>query len=388
MKSIVFILLTACVAVACDKPEPVAAPTTTTAKREPVAETPDPADLEPTDAGRAIDTIDAQIEHYEGMAKKRKGWLDLAHVADLRLLRAQLSGDVGDYVAAGEALERAFAAAPEKSGPFEAKARWAVAVHDLDAAERALEDFDRRVIKKTLEEARVRALQGAIALQRGDTLRARELFAVDGEARVSAEQAARLGNLDLIERRFDAAAANFDQAIKASDEGHPRAWALLQRGDVEIQRGEPARAAEWFDRAEAEFGGWFLTDFYRARALSALGQFDRAVELLEGVAARTRAGQHWAALAEARAGAGDAKGAEAARARATEAFDRDLGRAETAMLGHALDFYLDHDTKRALELARRQHELMRSEKSRNTLAQALIAAGRREEADELLRTTD
>lgn len=388
-----FLLFTLVLLAACDaRPEAPEAPPSEEAPAMPrppeePQPTPQKAPEGPTKAGLALETIDRQIEFESARASEVGGWLHHARVAELRLARARLSGRIDDYAAAGQALDTAFKAAQPGTGPFLARAAYRLAVHQNQDVEEDLDRYDQRVLKTPDEIAETLGLRAELAATRGDYERALALLLEAEQTNPTLQSAARLGTYHLGLRKYDEATRWYDQAVeRAKADEQSRAWAMTQRATVDIAQQKLDAAAERLASADALFDGWPLIEELRADVLAAQGALEQAFALYASIAARTENGQTMAKAADVLEQLGRPKDAGGWRNRATEAFERDITRLETAVIGHAFDFFLATNPARALELARRDHERRPGPRSQGRLVQALIATGHREEARRFTQT--
>ena len=364
--------------------EPPAEPTAVAAPRS----TGDlaPAVLVPTAAGLAIDAIDAQIASTRVLAAAQGGWIRSGQVATLYLHRARLSGDVGDYLRAEAALEAAFTNAVAGSGPLLTRASFNMTVHRAELVEADLVQFERRPLKKDEEIATIAGLRGDVALQQGDRTAALAAFERAEVTHPTVMSAGRIAGYHRTRGDFDEAARWYERAIERADgeAGVQRAWALVQRGELEFEQQRFREALEYFERANASFDGWFMVEGRIAAAKLELGDVEEAITLYESVVARVPDGASMAGLSEAWKLAGDEKKAAQWQSRAAAAFERDIRRMPSAVSSHALDFFLTSQPQRALEIARQNAVVRPGPQSRAKLAQALLINGRSDEARQVL----
>jgi tetratricopeptide (TPR) repeat protein len=154
-----------------------------------------------------------------------------------------------------------------------------------------------------------------------------------------------------------------------------RAWTLLQRGRIALDRGANLLALQHFQDADVEFSGWWLVEEHIAEAHDRLGEHARAIAIYEELVRAHGMPQHMDALALARRHAGrDEEGA----AQAADALLVDLlaGWPEAAM-GHGLEHaLLRGDAAHAVELAEANHAVRPGGDAKVALARAYLAAGR------------
>lgn len=347
---------------------------------------PRPDELRATAAGLAIERIDVQIEHARKRAAEQGGWIHLGRVADLYLHRVRLSGDVGDYVRAEAALEEAFRNAAKGSGPLLTRAWFNMTVHRAGLVEADVAQFERRPLKKTDELATIAGLRGDVAVQRGEVEKALAAFQRAEALHPTLATAGRIASYYRTRGDLDEAARWYDRAIDRADDDDrmQRAWALVQRGAIELEQQRHVDALTYFERADRSFDGWFMVETRIAEAKLELGAVDEARALYESIVARVPNGAAMAGLAKAWRRAGDAARAQEWQNAATAAFERDLRRMPSAVAAHALDFFLIAQPDRALQIARQNVDLRPGPQARSKLAQALLITGRGEEARAVL----
>jgi len=177
-----------------------------------------------------------------------------------------------------------------------------------------------------------------------------------------------------------------ESRVSSTDAGK-RAWAILQRGVVELEAGDLDAALALVDRANSTYSGWYLIEEHLAEITLLKGEAARAIELYKSVISRVPNGEFYAALGDAYTDSGQGELAEGAYTQARAAFERDIAKLPSAASGHAIDFYLAHDYPRALVLARQNFVLRPGHEARTKLAQALLANGNQPEAIKVLEPT-
>lgn len=371
-------LLAASLVVGCEKTPPA----TPTQEPTPSIQRPDAGapkaeqPLQATDAGKALETIEREIAFYTKQARAKSGWIHLERVVGGQLALARLTGNVDHYIAAEKTLEEAFAMAKEGAGPFMMRAQLNYTIHRNAEVEADLARQEKSLLQKDSDKAQVAAMRGDLAFHRAELDAARKLYNdALGHKRDSAT-VGRLAFLDLKTGAVDAARRGYEEVAEMADNDKvQRSWALLHRGIVELEIGNVKEALAWYEKADEAFTGWYLVEEHVAEAKLLLGDPDAAIELYESIVARTPSGEFMAALAESWAAKGDAEREKAWMVKAAEAFERDIAKLPSAASGHALEFYLGYDPKRALELARQNFELRPNHDAHMLLAQAHLASG-------------
>lgn len=341
-----------------------------------------------TETGKLLTALDAEIALREKRLAKRKDWMDYEALAGAHMGRARLTGDVSEYVKVGDALREAFEVAPENAGPFATRAQYHFTIHMNGLVEQDLTASEKSMIRQDVDEASAEALRGDVDLNAGDLDAAWVHFEAAEDNVSSFGSAGRIANYRLKTGDYDGAAAWYGKALeRVRGSKQSKAWALLHRGIVELERNRVKDALSWYEKAAEELSGWYLVEEHIAEAKLLLGDPDAAIEIYESVIARTPNGEFMAAMADAQEAKGNDAAAREWREKAAKAFERDLARLPSAVSGHAFEFFLAEDPERALELARSNFENRAGHESRVQLAQALVKTGKSDEAVEVLRPT-
>lgn len=339
----------------------------------------------PTAAGRAIVALESAIDFRRKKLADRAGWLDWNAIASAFMARARLTGNVDDYVAAKRAIDKAFEFDKIGAAPYLTRANYHFTIHDLAKVEPDVAKFSERLTLQNDDKAAIAGLRGDVAFHSGDLDRALELYREAEELHANIGSAGRLGNYFTKTGAYDDARKWYEKGLdRAKSDKGQKAWALLHRGIVELETGNVAEAERWYRKADETFDGWYLVEEHIAEARLLQGAPDEAIEMYESILARVPNGEFMAAMADAQEARGDEASATQWRARAKEAFDRDIAKLPSAASGHALEFYLAEDRERALELARENFETRQGHEARVLLAQALLMNDEMEEAREVL----
>jgi len=342
-----------------------------------------------TDVDETLAKLQASTEFYQRRFDETGSWMDAETVVEARLARARLSGNIDDYLAAGRALDAAFAGAKPGTGPFLSSAGFNMVVHQIDRSEVSLDQYAKRIWLKDTEKAAIAGLRGDIAFHRGDLVGALAHFEDAEKIDPTTASAGRLANYFLKTGNYEKARSLYELAesrVSSTDAGK-RAWAILQRGVVELEAGDLDAALALVDRANSTYSGWYLIEEHLAEITLLKGEAARAIELYKSVISRVPNGEFYAALGDAYTDSGQGELAEGAYTQARAAFERDIAKLPSAASGHAIDFYLAHDYPRALVLARQNFVLRPGHEARTKLAQALLANGNQPEAIKVLEPT-
>lgn len=379
------LLLVLLVLPACDRKSPEPAAPTTIPKTATVAPAPEPMQ-KPTAAGDLHDRLGNDIDFYRKKGEETNSWIQLERVANAHMNRARLTGNIEEYLLAKKAIDDAFGMAVEGAGPFVTRAHYHYMIHEIGKVDADIANAEKKLLKKDHELAEIAAMRGDLAFHRADLDGARQHYTESLAIDETASTVGRLALLDLKTGNYDAARKGYEKSAELSKrEPYSHSWALLHRGIVELETDNVADALTWYEKADAAFSGWYLVEEHIAEAKLLLGDPDAAIALYESILARTPSGEFMAAMAESYAAKGDEAKEKEWLDKARAAFERDIAKLPSAASGHALEFYLDHDHKRALELAKSNFELRPNHESRLLLAQAHLANGSQKEAEEVLR---
>ncbi|MBL8770229.1 MAG: hypothetical protein JNK30_02510 [Phenylobacterium sp.] len=339
----------------------------------------------PASFGAALGRADADLAAAEARAAERPGeWIFLETLARRRVTRAQLTGSYDDYAAAQAALDRAFTLAPAGAGPHLTQAALHFSLHRLDRAEAALDAIGRYAAPPgAVERAEALLLRGDIALYRGDLKGAASFYRQAEAVEPGPGTAFRWAVYFMKTGRPAEAERFFDAALHANPAPTPqfRAGVELQKGALDLERGQWDRALAAFRRADAIFPGHYVIEEHIAETLALKGETAAAERLYADIVRRTGHPEFMDALGELALKRGDRQAALGWRARAGAEWARRLRLLPEAAYGHALDHHLAAgDAIRALEIAERNHAARPNGDSKAQLAEALLAAGRATDA--------
>ncbi len=359
------------------EPAPEVAPTA-------LGEVPLPA--EPVRYEDELAALDQRIEGIQARVQSTPpAWLTLQTLADAFAERAHLTGDYDDYAAAEEALARAFALAPEGSGPWMSRARLHFTLHRVGPALEDLEAAATRINLKKGEKAAIDGLRADVAFQRGDYETARKEFERLAEEVPGLSATSRLATYRWKTGDFEGADALYLEALRdySGTAAQPRAWLRLMRGLLDLDRGRHREAYAHYKSAAEELSGYWLVEEHIAEIRGILGEVEPATALYRDLIERTGNPVFMDALAEIYAEGGKTSEAAAMRLRAREAYESLLGRYPEAAAGHAIDhFFADESAKaRVLRLAESNHGLRPNGAAKILLAKALLGAGEAERAE-------
>ena len=325
---------------------------------------------------RSIVRLDSRL------AAQPTSWLYLEQVAFAELGIAHLTGSYAAYRRAEVAIAEAFRRAPTGAGPYLARARLSFALHRLDDVEPDLQRAERALIVDSDVRRAIAELRASLAFQRGDLAQARRRLKSLLAKRSTVTARARLAQVDWKSGDYVSAEAGFLDAYSLTPRAdiERRAWLLLMRGLLDLDRGRYDDALAHYQDADSVFDGWYLIEEHMAEIYLLKGELDEARRRYEALVAKTDNPEFMDALAEVYAASGRSEDADAMTARAASGYASRLAAYPEASYGHALDHYLDRDVARAVTLAERNAGLRPNGEALTKLATAYRRLGRHTEA--------
>lgn len=231
----------------------------------------------------------------ELLAREPADWLRMEGVARALLQQARLTASAADIAEANRLLERGMAGAPWPAGPVLSRAGAALIAHDLAAAEDALDRFDAAAVPAPASEAsEARGIRCEIAFERGTFDQARGLCGDGGDLSLDLRRA----NLALASGDHRTAATLVEAALR-----QPRQTPLqlgnlaLQRTAIALAAGEWDVASRWARAADRLFPGYWLAQAYLAQSRALAGDAAGAEASYRAIAARTGNPDVYGALA-------------------------------------------------------------------------------------------
>ena len=336
---------------------------------------PSRADLPTTDGAIAIGNLSAQIDALEGLVAKGSRH-DKKQLVDLLSTRAEYLARIADLERAAALAEELVRDAPKDPASYVARASMRATMHRFTDALADLAEAE-KLGAKSADLIGNRAsiiegqgdLDGALALRHA----AREARATIGTL---GTEAALLGQLG----RTNEADALFRQAVRTYRNVSPLpvAWVLLQQGVMWEREGNAARARAFFQAALERLPVYG----HAASHLATLVPPARGVELLTPIVAASDDPELEMILAARMRSAGDVKGAEARFAHVRARYDEIVTKHPEAYAEHAGWFWLDEGKEpgRALDLAKKNLAVRKTEKAYRLAILAAMAAGARDDA--------
>ena len=344
-------------------------------------ELPATADLPPDAPAaepRPLDELDGAIAAWSAnLAAEPADFIAAVNLAELYLARTRISGDGADIERASEAAGRALAVDPSLAAGRLLRAQAAHAAHDFEAAE-----ADALAVLESVPDApEALAVLGDARLELGAYDTAGATYTRLAELAAGPAVDARLARLAAATGRLTDArelgAAATSAAVAAAASPTSLAWYHGLEAALAFQAGDvPGAIAAWqasldeWDRSAAAHAGI-------GRAQAADGDLQAAMASLERATAIHPLPDALALLAAIQERLGDAEAAAATRATF-------LATVELTEGDRALSRFLadrGEDPARAVSLARADLAIRRDPYAHDTLAWALLAAGRATEAD-------
>lgn len=314
-------------------------------------------------------------------------WLLHENVARNYVERARLSGNYDDYAAADASLKRAFAVARPGTGPHLVRAQLDFGMHRLAEAERYLTLIEGYAIPSLPDErAEILGMRGDIAFYRGDLKTALNLYH-EADRTSPGTATFRRAIYAMKTGDFERAGIYFNQTEREARLPPPqlRAYIELQRGILDLERGNWPSAENWFRKADRTFPGYWLTQAHLVQMWALRGNVAQAERGYRQIIARSQQPDVMDALAALYRFQGDAAASRQWAKRSGEIWTRRLGQWPEAAYAHALehDLVLGNPAT-ALTLARKNMAARPYGDSATMLGWALLANNRPADARALL----
>lgn len=342
----------------------------------------------PLHSSQAYEAELDQVDQQLFAAQERAAWLDDysadVHVAVWAQVRARLSGDYSDYTLAQESLDWAFEQATVGAGPFQERAQLNYSLHrlesvpsDLEAAYGAILMDNNTLSSLVLTQANLDFQQGRYEQAMTGYEESLALHPSIGGFGARANARYWLGDVAGAEADLDRA-----EGLYHGFSLEPLAWFDLQRGLMDLERGQLEQALAHYHDADAHLGGYWLIQEHIAEIWVLQGFETEAWDLYLDIVDRTGSPEFMDALA------GLSTGAEQADwyAQADAVYAQRLVDFPEASWGHALDHYLESGQEDlALDLAQRNAALRGNGHATTQLAQAYLLHGVPQSAIETLQ---
>jgi tetratricopeptide (TPR) repeat protein len=298
-----------------------------------------------------------------------------AGIIELVLMRGQFLGQIADYERAEILADALVGDAPSDGNAFVARAavratfhRFADALADLETAEQ-LGVHGGRVdsLRASIYQATGR-YDEALTIRQHAAQRRADIRSLVAFASLQSER----GDIEAAEQLFSAALQHYRDVSP-----FPVAWLYFQHGLMWMREGKLERARELFTAAHERLPQYAAAAGHLAEVEAALGQRDRAIELLQPLAHHSDDPDYAAQLARILAEVGQLEAAQRWRAVAAARYDDLIARHPEAFMDHAAEFWLTtgSDPRKALALAERNLALRPTPRAYELVLQAALAAG-------------
>jgi tetratricopeptide (TPR) repeat protein len=313
----------------------------------------------PQDYAAAIAQADRHVAFGEERVHRAPDqWAYQEYLAQALLGRARLNGSFDDLARARAALARGLADAPPGAGPLLTAVVADMAVHRLAPVAPLLAQLGAAAVPDDRgERAEATAIAGDLAFYSGRPGAARRIYAQAAALQNGAAVAVRLANWYMKMGQFDAALAQVEFA--GNSMGTPtrlfHANLMVQRGSIELARGDWQAAEACFKAADAAFPGYWRTEAFAAQMAAAHGDLAAAETGYRAIVDRQGDAppEVMDALAALYRTKGNAAESRAWGDRAAAIWAQRLALLPEAAVGHALEHELVlGNPARALALAR------------------------------------
>ncbi|AUW58759.1 hypothetical protein C1T17_12295 [Sphingobium sp. SCG-1] len=332
----------------------------------------------------------------ERVARAPDQWAYQESYARALMGRARLTGSFDDLLAARLALMRGRADAPKGAGPLLTDAVSNLTIHRLAPIASTLTLLDGAAVPADRgDQAEALAIRGDVAFYSGKYSAAWRTYRAAAQMDNGPGIAVRAANYFKKMGRFDDAIRQLEYAMKSVKAPTPQFYAnmMLQKGVIELDRGNWETATRLFLLADATFPGHWLIKAHLAQMTALGGDLDGAEQQYRTILAK--AGSEIAmpevmdALAALYRARGDAKNSRYWSDRAGALWTRRLSQLPEAAYGPALEHELVlGNPARALDLARLNFAARPYGDSCIMLAMALLANGRPQEAVAILKAAE
>jgi len=301
--------------------------------------------------GEALDLLDQQIASRERYVQTHRSWGHFERLALEYIDRARLTGSYEDYAKADQAINQSFALGGA-TGPYLTRATLNYTLHRLDRVEPDLARLDSSPMINAGDRAAIRSLRADVAFHSGRYEEALAAYERIIEQERSPGALVALAQYFWKTGSFERAGTLLAEAGAGTQMGAQfRAWLNLVQGLMALDRGLYPEALSHYREGIRHRPGYWLLEEHEAEILALQGETQAALTRYLNLIARTQNPEFMDAAAECYETLGNQP--EAARwvQRAREGFDQRVRLFPEASAGHAIDFYLSHDPRRALELA-------------------------------------
>lgn len=307
----------------------------------------------------------------------------VSRLAYLQYNHASLTGNLEELADADATLDYAIRHLGPSGDLYFLKANIHFKLHRLNDVEE-----DLQIGRDLLLSTPGRALKADLDFQKGRYQAANDEY----EALIAEERTwdalARHANLNFKMGDLEKADRLYDEAVDelTAKEMRHYSWVELQRGVLDLSRGNYEKARSHYECADRAYSGHWMVAEHLAELSGAEGKFVEAEKLYRDVVERVPRPDFQQALGELYISMGKTTQATEWLNKARTGFLESAGRGEVHYYHHLADFYadVDEDGLEAVKWARKDLELRRNFSTLAALAWALYRAGEFSEALELM----
>ena len=289
-------------------------------------------------------------------------------------LKSSLTGSMQDMEKGEAAFNKALAELPFSADLYLLHTAFNLKSHRLEAAKTDLEKLSFMV-----EDPKVQVLKADIAVQEGNYKEAATSYQNIIEKNRNWDNLSRLAYLRAKFGDFERADHLYLEAEEeiSAKEMRSYAWVELQRGYLDLSRGQNEAAWDHYQRADQAYSGYWLTKEYMAEWLGAQRNYDAAIVLYKQIIACARRPELYHALGDLYLFMGKPELAKPWHDKALAVYLDSARRGEVQYYHHLASFYADArlDGAEAVKWARKDIQLRQNVTTRDALAWALFRDG-------------
>jgi tetratricopeptide (TPR) repeat protein len=307
----------------------------------------------------------------------------ITKLAYLQYQRASLTGNLAELSVAERTLDHLIQHLGNDGDLYFLKANIHFKLHRLADVERDLE-----ASPDLSQSAPGRALKADLDFQQGRYDAARSEYGRLIEEERTWDTLSRLAYFNFKMGDFETADRLYDEAVDelTAKEMRHYAWVELQRGVVDLTRGDYAQTRAHYKRAERAYSGHWRVEEHLAEVLGAEGTNDEAEAVYRRVVSRVPRPDFQQALGELYLSMGKTADANEVLEQAQAAFLESAQRGEVHYYHHLADLYADvfENGAEAMKWAQKDLELRRNFSTLAAMAWAYYRAGEFSKALEVM----
>jgi tetratricopeptide (TPR) repeat protein len=307
----------------------------------------------------------------------------ITKLAYLQYQRASLTGNLAELSVAERTLDHLIQHLGNDGDLYFLKANIHFKLHRLADVERDLE-----ASPDLSQSAPGRALKADLDFQQGRYDAARSEYERLIEEERTWDTLSRLAYFNFKMGDFETADRLYDEAVDelTAKEMRHYAWVELQRGVVDLTRGDYAQTRAHYKRAERAYSGHWMVEEHLAELLGAEGKNDEAEAMYRRVVSRVPRPDFQQALGELYLSMGKTADANEVLEQAQAAFLESAQRGEVHYYHHLADLYADvfENGAEAMKWAQKDLELRRNFSTLAAMAWAYYRAGELSKALEVM----